>query len=167
MPTNGRLFFLFPEGVGVTLDNDLMTIAEHAMPIRYGALLATAVDVVIVPSIDSYAANLGQMFDNAINCSSIGWRIAGKVGFGTIEFYTAACELAVQASANLALAKLRGIDASAPVTFRMTGNTRIRDDNGDLAPDALMEGRWSGAIEAGGTGTLLSSSTFFGTRLGN
>jgi hypothetical protein len=152
--------------LAITLAGDKMTIAEHTMPLRYGALLGAALEDIIIPEVDPFASSIAELLLNAVNCNQIGAEIAFRLGFGSPSFYAGACVLGINAAGNAAMNKLRSIDDSSPVSFIMTGNAKVRDSNGDLKADEVVNGKWTGNIDYNGTQVVLpEAATFIGERM--
>src|SRR5205814_9589261 len=77
------------ENVGVTMDDSAhrLALAEHQIPLRYGAFLTLALDDIIIPAIDPYAANLDDLLSDEIDCDGIGVEMAKDIGFGSADTY--------------------------------------------------------------------------------
>src|SRR5262249_50273814 len=99
--------------VGVTMDvYGKLTIADHKLPISYGKVLRIGLDAVIIPMIDSNAANLDQLLADKIDCQAVGQGIADALGFGTASAFASACTSGLHVGAQTIYSKITDIDAS-------------------------------------------------------
>lgn len=152
--------------LGITLTGDKLTIAEHTMPLRYGALLGVALEDIIIPEVDPAASSITELLANMIDCNQIGAELSAEIGFGSAGLYAGACTLGLGAVGNIALDKLNEIDNNSPVSFIMTGNARVKDESGDLKADTVVNGKWTGNIDYAGTRVgMPAASTFTGERM--
>jgi len=88
------------------------------------------------------------------NCEPVGVSLAANVGLFGEGFYAGACELAIEAVANIE--ELRGIDDRAQVNMLIAGVASAKDPSGDSKADQLT--MRSGANKTIGSGLPVSSS---------
>ena len=153
------------DGVLITVENESrMLIGEHALPLPYGKIVRMGLDAAIIPTIDPNAHNLTDLLDNLVNCQAVGQSIATSLGFGTASFWTSACTSGLSGAANLVYEQIAASDSQ--LTFRLTGNARVSDSNGDHKLDKLSFGTWAGTLSYDATDTqLVQPATFVGQRM--
>jgi len=137
-------------------------IGEHSFNMPYGAMLLVALDDVIIPMVDPYASNLGDLLADSIDCTTIGQQISDYVGFGSPSLYEGACQLGMNAAAGYIedqVRSLQGMDLTLS-----TGEAKPMDTNTDALVDVLLNGQWTGNISYFGTPAPLSGATFRGER---
>ena len=155
------------DGVGFSMEDDVVNVSEHSVPLRYGGFLAMALEEVIIPMVNPNAYSLPSLLDELIDCYPIGERVSEEIGYGSPEFYEGLCEMGLDAGANFVINKLISIDEQAEVQLVISGSARAQDQNSDRRVDRLINGKWNGAIDyAGNTGALATDkNTFSGQRM--
>lgn len=144
--------------------NGKITLGAHTLPVQYGAVIRIALDNMVIPAIDANATNLGELFNNQIDCYAVGGMIASAVGFGSASTYRGACETGVTAGANFLYSKISDVDANA-LEFGIAGSGRALDTNNDGTADKIQTGTWTGDLSYAGTPAPLSTATFRGERM--
>lgn len=153
------------QNVSVALETTgKFTVASHQLPISMGKVLRLGMDELLIPAIDPLATDLGDMLDGLVDCSAMGQAMYDAVDIGSPSTYASACEIGLQALANLAYQQLNDLDQSA-MNFGIAGQARATDSNGDKKIDQLQRGEWAGQVEYAGTPAPLQSSTFAGSRM--
>ena len=152
-------------GIAVTLDQTgKLTIADHKVPLQYGALLHLAVDNVIIPMIDPAAVNLDDVFHDAVDCTNVGQYVYDAVGIGSPSTFESACNAGLSFAASAVYAQIDKIDGSA-FEFGINGIAKAVDKNHDGKADVIQTGKWGGTLSYAGTPAPLANATFTGTRL--
>ncbi|MBV8761289.1 MAG: hypothetical protein JO257_28590 [Deltaproteobacteria bacterium] len=152
-------------GVAVTLDaTGKLTIADHKVPLPYGALLHLAVDNVIIPMIDPVAVDLSDVFHDAVDCTNVGQYVYDAVGIGSPSTYEAACNAGLSFAASAIYQQIDHIDGAA-FEFGINGTAKAIDKNHDGKADVIQTGKWGGTLSYAGTPAPLANATFTGTRL--
>ncbi|MEO8705768.1 MAG: hypothetical protein ABI867_37400 [Kofleriaceae bacterium] len=157
-------------GVGMTVDQTgKLTLAQHTLPLQYGAILRIGLDAAIIPTLDPTAANLGQLLQHQVDCNAVGVAvndaIVSQVGFGPGSgVFTTACNLGLQKAADLVYSKIADIDGDA-LNFGIAGTAKVLDKNQDNKLDTIQTGTWAGTLSYAGTPAPLSTATFFGARM--
>jgi hypothetical protein len=154
------------EGVHVVLEQTgKLTIQEHKVGMKYGAVLKLALDKAIIPMIDPSAQNVGDVLKKAVNCIKVGQYVYDAVGFGSPSTYQSACTAGLGAASGALYAKLASMDGVA-LEISLTGVARAVDKNKDGKMDDLQNGTWTGNLGYAGTpATLPEGAKFFGTKL--
>ena len=149
--------------VGVTMSSTGgIAIAEHQMPVKYGALLHIALDNAVLPLIDPTAYSLTDVFNDNVDCDQLGQTVADAVGVGDAGTYSQACTFALEALADYIYSQIDSLDQSA-MTFDIAGTARGTDSTGGLVVDTISHGTWTGTLEYGtATPGALSNATFTG-----
>lgn len=152
-------------GVAVTLDaTGKLTLADHKVPLKYGALLHLAVDNVIVPMIDPAAVNLSDVLHDAVDCTNVGQYVYDALSIGSPSTFEAACNAGLTFAASAIYAQIDRIDGSA-FEFGINGTAKAVDKNHDGKADVIQTGKWGGTLSYAGTPAPLANATFTGTRL--
>jgi hypothetical protein len=151
--------------IAVTIDaTQKVTIAEHKMPLAYGAVLRIALDAAIIPALDANAHNLTDLLSDLVDCNGIGTIIDNYIGFGGAGTYASACKAGMTYAANYLYAQLAKVDGTA-LDFDISGVAKASDANGDGVADGLKVGAWSGMLDYGTVPSTLAPATFSGTRM--
>ncbi len=156
--------------VGVTMDTSGgLAIAEHTMPVPYGAIIHMGLDAAVIPMVDSNAHNLNELLADKIDCTAVGGyintAIQNQFGFNLgASVFTTACTGGLDAGANLIYSKINAVSATA-LEFDVTGTAQGHDSNNDHKLDALQNGKWAGTLSYSGTPAPLAPATFTGTRM--
>jgi len=157
-------------GVGVTVDQTgKLSLADHKVPLSYGAVLRLALDSAIIPSLDPGASNLNQLLPDLIDCNVVGEAVEDAVesliGFGPGSgTFAGACNVGLQAGANFVYSKIGAIDGSA-LELGLNGTAKIVDTNSDHKLDKIQTGQWTGNATYAGSPAPLAAATFFGARM--
>jgi hypothetical protein len=154
------------EGVHVNLEQSgKLTIQEHMVPVKYGAVLKLALDQAIIPMIDPAAQNVGDLLKKAVNCVKVGQYVYDAIGFGSPSTFQSACTAGLGAASTALYSKLASMDGVA-LELKLTGVARAIDKNKDGKMDDLQNGTWSGNLGYAGTpATLPDGAKFYGTKL--
>lgn len=153
------------QNIGVTLDGTgRLGIADHKVALKYGQVLKMGVDGVLVPMLDPTASNLGQLFQNQVNCTAVGSMIASQIGGFGSGALTTACNAGLVAGAGFIYSKIDSIDGTA-LEFGLTGTAKALDKNGDKKIDSIATGQWAGSLSYGTTPSPLAAATFYGERM--
>ena len=154
--------------VGLDRDNGFTTFAQHEVPLHYGGFLALALEDAIVPMIDPSASTLTELLRNAIDCEAVGQAASDFIGipFITPNFMEGACEVGLEAAGNIIMKELRDIDEHAGgMSLLISGETTMKDMNGDRKADKMVTGKWKGAMDyLGELGELAENNPFTGAR---
>ena len=164
------------DGISVGLvGTTKMEIGDHTLPFAYGRVLVFALNNVIIPLIDPFASDLGDVLANRVNCYQIGWEVYEFVAYNVGDFFgilspglfESACEAGLDAAGNAIEAQLAGIGGEG-AAFVIHGDARIADTNLDHKVDVLRTGLWEGVFRLGGAESLLArpDQKFTGTRRG-
>jgi hypothetical protein len=157
-------------GVGVTVDpTGKLSLADHKVPLSYGAVLRLALDAAIIPSLDPSASSLNQLLADTIDCNAVGFYVEEAIesvfGFGPgAGTLAAACNVGLNAGATFVYNKLAQIDGSA-LELGLAGTAKIIDKTGDRKLDTIQTGQWTGNATYGGSPAPLATATFFGARM--
>ena len=153
------------DGVLVTLENESrLLVGEHTLPLPYGAIVRMGLDAAIVPTLDPTAGSLGELLEHVVDCTAVGQGVADALDFGSPAFYASACVGGLDAAANLVYDQIAATDST--LTFHLTGNARVADENNDYRVDTLAFGTWAGTVSYDATETaLVQPATFVGERL--
>jgi hypothetical protein len=150
--------------VPVTLDATAkLGVGEHQLPLSYGKVLHIGLDNMIIPMVDSGAANLDDLFNDLIDCNGVGQALADQVGLLDAGSWAGLCVEGLQAGSAEIYAQLDNIDSSL-LTFDLTGTAKAVDTNGDHKVDSLQTGKWTGTLSYSGTPAPLAAATFTGSR---
>ena len=154
------------EGVNVMLEQSgKLTIADHKVGVKYGAILKLALDQAVVPMIDPSAQNVGDILKKAVNCVKVGQYVYEAVGFGAASTYQSACTAGLGAASNLLYSKLASMDGVA-LELNLNGVARAVDKNRDGKMDDIQNGSWSGKLGYAGTpADLPMGAKFYGTKM--
>ena len=152
------------DGVLITIENEArMRIGQHMLPLPYGKIVRMGLDAAIIPSIDPTAHSLVDLLDNVVNCQGVGQSIADALDFGSASFWASACTAGLGRAADLVYDQIVANDST--LTFELTGESRVSDDNGDRKLDKLSFGTWAGTVSYDTTNTALAQpATFDGAR---
>ncbi len=156
-------------GIGTQLDATAkLSLADHKLPLPYGAIIHIGLDAAVIPMVDANAHNLNELLADQIDCATVGQDINDALvqnfGFGPgAGVMEAACTAGLNASANAIYAKLDAISSTA-LEFDLTGTAKAADTNHDYKVDALQTGKWEGTLSYAGTPAPLAPATFNGTR---
>jgi hypothetical protein len=138
-----------------------LTIQPHAVSVSFGQVLRIGVDDMILPLIDSDAANLGELFHSLINCHQVGVAVYDAIHIGSVGAFEAACNTGLTAGANLIYTKITEIDSSA-LELNVTGVAKAIDRNRDGKMDDLQRGAWTGTVKYATSPAPLGTATFVG-----
>lgn len=154
------------DGVGVTLSQTgKLTVADHALPLSYGAALRLGIDELIIPMVDPDAVTLSDVLHNSVDCTAVGQYVYDAVGFGSPSTFESACNAGLTAAGNFVYSELSKLDGAA-LNFHITGVARGVDANKDGAMDAVQTGSWTGTLDYAGTpAPLAPNAKFHGTRM--
>ncbi|HRC56964.1 MAG TPA: hypothetical protein PKU97_13620 [Kofleriaceae bacterium] len=150
------------DNVGVALESSgKLTIAPHAVSVSFGQLLRIGVDDMILPLIDDDARNLGELFQNLIDCRQVGMAIFDALRLGSAGAFEAACRTGLGAGATFIYQKIEEIDATA-LQLDITGVAKAIDRNRDGKMDDLQRGAWTGTVKYATSPATLGTATFLG-----
>lgn len=143
-----------------------LSIADHSIPMSYGAMIVAAVDNVVVPIITPRAIGLREMLTDLIDCNMVGDAIYEELNILDGDFYEGLCGVAINAGAEILEGKLRTLGGTAS-EFKIHGTVRPVDANNDRTVESLGFGEWEGVLMLGGErGTLAKpNQKFTGQRM--
>lgn len=138
-----------------------LSIQPHAVAISFGQVLRVGIDDMILPLIDDEAQNLGELFQNLIDCRQVGIAIFDAIKVGSAGAFEAACRTGLTAGANYIYQKIGEIDANA-LELNLTGVAKAIDRNRDGKMDDLQRGAWTGTVKYATAPAPLGTATFSG-----
>jgi hypothetical protein len=143
-----------------------VSIGEHNIGLSYGKLIVFALDNVVIPLVTPRATNLREMFADLVDCAMFGQEAADYTGILNAGFYEALCDTAIAAGGAIIEGKLSEVGGTAS-EFKIHGETRPADSNGDRTVDTLVGGLWEGRLMLGNESATLAkpSQTFTGSRM--
>jgi len=152
--------------IPISLGPEVMTISEHTLPVGYGSLLVYALNHVLIPKVEPFAASLEELLVINVDCYEVGWRVYWETGSGDPQLYETACILAMAAASNAIEEALRDLDGEGSGLV-LHGEARLADTNGDNLVDRLMMGFWEGAFRFAGLESALTrpNQKFLGERM--
>ena len=125
---------------------DQVEIGEHELQVRYGTMLISALEQVILPRVASpHVWDLEGFFRRNVACAGVGELLADRVPDGAAAEYRALCELSLEAVAEVIADELRAVDEAGEVIIALEGLGVPYDVDGDEIVDRI-EGSWTGAI---------------------
>ena len=138
------------------------------VPLQYGAVLRIGLDAAIIPSLDPSAANLGQLFQNQVDCNVIGQAVSDAVADLVVftpgpGVFATACNLGLTKAADFIYGKIAAIDGSA-LELRLAGTAKALDTDSNNQIDKIQTGAWAGTASYAGNPAPLATATFFGAR---
>jgi hypothetical protein len=149
------------EGVGVQLSQTgKLTIADHALPLSYGAALRMGLDEVVIPLVDPDAVTVADVLHDSIDCSAVGEYVYDAVGFGSASTFESACNAGLSAAGGFVYSELSRLDSSA-LNFHITGTARGVDSDKNGSMDAVQTGTWTGTLDYAGTPAPLAPNAKF------
>lgn len=149
--------------VPVNFSGIKITLGQHRAPMPAGVVLRAAIDRVLLPATLPGAANLGEAFEELIDCQDVGNLLADTTGYGYADAFAEGCHFALIELGELVYERLLEMDASSMV-LQLTGDVRGRDDNKDGRLDALTTGKWYGKLDLSGE-LGAAPGTFTGKRM--
>ena len=150
------------ENVPVALEaSGKLTIQPHAVSVSFGQVLRIGIDDMIIPMIDSEAQNLGELFQNLIDCRQVGIAVFDALRLGSAGAFEAACRTGLGAGATFVYQKVAEIDSSA-LQLDITGVAKAIDRNRDGKMDDLQRGAWTGTVKYATAPAALGTATFSG-----
>ena len=152
------------EGVYFRLQNEThANIAEHKLPLPYGAIVRLGLDHAVIPAIDPTATSLADLLDNVVDCQGVGQQVANALGFGSPGLYAGACHAGLEAAADLVYDQIVASDAR--LVLQLTGTARVSDINNDYKVDKFSAGAWTGSMTyETDTTTMAQPAQFTGER---
>ncbi len=147
--------------VDVAFGTGALALADHALPLPYGAMLKLTLDGAIVPSVDPAADGLLDLLQDAIDCAAVGSAVVNSVHLGDPGELAAICNAALEATANEVYADLVALDDQT-LTLQVSG-IAVAPVGSDGQVDMLYDGSWTGTVTYGSAGTTpLASGSFTG-----
>jgi len=138
-----------------------LALADHDLPLPYGAMLELTLDHAIVPSVDPAADGLLGVLDDAIDCTAVGSAVVATVHLGDATELAAICSAALTATADAVYADLEVLDSEA-LTLQVVG-VAVAPVGADGEVDMLFDGTWTGTVTYGSAGTTpLAAGSFTG-----
>ncbi len=125
---------------------DQVEIGEHELQVRYGTMLVSALEQVILPRVASpHVRDLETFLRRNVDCAGAGELLAERVPDGSAAEYRALCELSVEAVAEVVADELRALDGAGEVLIALEGLGMPYGVDGDEIVDRI-EGSWTGAV---------------------
>lgn len=150
------------DNVPVALESSgKLTIQPHAISVSFGQVLRVGIDEMLLPIIDENAANLGEMFQNLIDCHKVGVAVYNAIHVGSVGAFEAACTRGLTEGANFIYTKINEIDANA-LELNVGGVAKAIDRNRDGKMDDLQRGAWTGTVKYASSPAPLGTATFSG-----
>jgi hypothetical protein len=150
--------------IDVAFGDGALALADHAIPLPYGAMLQLTLDHAIVPSVDPGADGLLGVLADAVDCTAVGSAVAKTVhASGDAAELAAVCSAALSATANAVYGDLQALDTET-LTLDVVGVAVAPvDEDGEV--DTLYDGTWTGTVTFGSAGTTpLAAGSFTGQR---
>jgi hypothetical protein len=152
-------------GVMVTLDGTgRLTIADHKVPLSYGAMLRLGVDNVIIPLVDPSAVTIGDVLHDWVDCVAVGQYVYNALGIGSPGTFQSACTSGLTAAGNEIYRLIDHIDGAA-LEFGINGTAKALDKTHSGKMTDIQTGKWAGTLSYAGTPAPLAPATFAGKRL--
>ncbi len=153
------------DGLQVSLEKTgKLTISEHKVGLKYGAMMKLALDKAIIPMIDPSASNLGDIMKSVVNCQAVGQYVYEAIDIGSPSTFQSACTAGLTAASAALYNKMSMIDGVA-LELGLAGTARGIDRNRDGKMDDIQTGLWTGALGYAGTPAPLGEAPFFGSRM--
>lgn len=150
------------EDLGFRMENEQRVyIDEHTFAMPYGALLLQGLNQVIIPMLDPYANDLGDLISGLVDCTSVGSFMADEIGWLSEGTWEGLCEMGIDATAGVLedqIINLGGMDLT------IAGQAKPMDTNTDRKIDVLLNGQWTGEVSYFDTPAPLTEATFRGER---
>ena len=147
------------ESIHVTYENAHLGIGDHTLPIEYGKLMRVGLDLAVIPAIDPTATGLADLLDNVVDCAGVGASVANAAGVGSAAFWKSVCLSGLDQAADKIYDQI--LDSNSMVDFKLLGQARASDSNGDYKLDKLTFGEWSGSLSHKGTDAALAQPAKF------
>jgi hypothetical protein len=142
-------------GVMVTLDKTgKLAIADHKLPLTYGAMVRLGVDEVVIPLVDPSATTLADLLHNMVDCHAVGQYVYDAIGIGSPSTFESGCTSGLTAGANEVYKLVDKIDTAA-LEFDVAGTAKGIDKTGDGKMDSIQTGNWAGTLSYSGTAAPL------------
>jgi hypothetical protein len=153
-------------GVLVTLDaTGRLAIADHKVPLSYGAMVRLGVDEVIIPLVDPTAVDLSDVLHNLVDCHAVGQYLYDAIGIGSPSTFESGCTSGLTAGAHLVYTQIDKIDTAA-LEFEISGIAKGVDKNKDGKMDSIQTGNWTGTLAySGSPAPLPPKAPFSGERM--
>ena len=153
-------------GVLVTLDaTGRLAIADHQVPLSYGAMVRLGVDEVIIPLVDPTAVDLSDVLHNLVDCHAVGQYLYDAIGVGSPSTFESGCTSELTAGAHLVYTQIDKIDTAA-LEFGISGIAKGIDKNHDGKMDSIQTGNWTGTLSySGSPAPLPPKAPFSGERM--
>ena len=153
------------EGLAVSLEpTGKLNVAQHKVPLKFGAMMKLAMNEVIIPFIDPSVTDLEGLLKKAVNCQKVGQYVFEAIDLGSASTFESACNTGLRAASTAFYRALDNIDTAA-LEFDLLGTARGIDKNHDGKMDDIQTGVWTGQLGYAGTPAPLSSAKFFGTKM--
>ena len=121
-------------------------LAAHSLPFGYGAMLAAAVDEVVIPAVDEDSGDFGGLLANVIDCEALGEEIDDFIQEQiviSVEVGEDACEFAMDELAEILLDELAALDEDG-LELEIEGAASIEETNDNRVE--LIQGSWEGTL---------------------
>ncbi len=125
---------------------DRLIIDQHPLQLNYGKLILFVLNNLILQNLTQYE-DLSELLDAIVDCEDLANNLSSNIldGIGISEqdllSYCETVENTFLAPVESAIGGL-----SLPSTITLNGDCRMRDDDGDLKVDRLVQGVWTGYI---------------------
>ena len=125
-------------------------IEEHDLPIPYGTVLARALENLVIPSISEEAETLEELFNEYIDCDTVGEVLADEIPPHSRFFYRNLCDNLLEQTAEEILQSMAEVDQRSEMILEIRGTANGEDTDDDSALDEIFDGRWRGGIRYDG-----------------
>jgi hypothetical protein len=152
--------------VQVTLDaTGRLAIADHKVPLTYGAMVRLGVDEVVIPLVDPSATDLSDLLHNMVDCHAVGQYLYDAIGIGSPSTFEQGCTSGLTAGAHEVYTLIDHIDTAA-LEFDIQGVAKGVDKNNDKKMDSIQTGNWTGNLSySGAPAPLPPKAPFSGERM--
>ncbi len=153
------------EGLVVSLEKTgKLNVAQHKVPLKFGAIMKLAMNEVIIPFIDPSVTDLEGLLKKAVNCQKVGQFVYEAIDLGSPSTFESACNSGLRAASTAFYRALDNIDTAA-LEFDLLGTARGIDKNHDGKMDDIQTGTYTGEMSYAGSPAPLSAAKFYGTRM--
>jgi hypothetical protein len=140
-----------------------VTVGSHMIPISFGTVMRIALDEAVIPMVDPSARNLGELFQNLVDCQQVGQAVYDAINFGSASTFENACTGGLNLAANTIYNQISQINGAA-LQFEMSGTCRGIDKDQDGTMDELQRGAWAGQLSYAGAPAPLANASFTAAR---
>jgi hypothetical protein len=152
------------ENIDITVEpGGKVTVGSHMIPISFGTVMRIALDEAVIPMVDPSAHNLGELFQNLVDCQQVGQAVFDAINFGSASTFENACKGGLTLAANTIYNQISQINGAA-LQFEMSGACRGIDKDQDGTMDELQRGAWAGQLSYAGAPAPLANASFTAAR---